>query len=81
MIAFAHMLVDPAIKAGIDTPEDADDYDEEKFPHFHLFCCAQLGRPMPDWTCHWDNAKIIKEIDIKDIKTTTFDDLMSKGFR
>jgi len=81
MIAFPVMLVEPASQAGIDIPDDLESYDTEKYSRFHLFCCAQLGQPMPNWTCHFDNAKVIARIPEDKIKTIMFNELIEAGFQ
>jgi len=48
------MLVEPASQAGIDIPDDLESYDTEKYSRFHLFCCAQLGQPMPSPATHFE---------------------------
>lgn len=81
MLAFAGMLTSAAEKAGIKVPEDADNFDQELFPHFHLFCAAQLGQPMPYMGCHWENAFVIARIPADKIKTVTWKELEADGFQ
>lgn len=81
MIAFPVMLVEPARQANIDVPDDLDNYDLEKYKRFHLFCCAQLGQPMPSPATHFDNAKVIARIPEDKIKTITFEELIEAGFQ
>lgn len=82
MFAFPGMLTDAAQEAGIETPEnvDSDDFDKEKYPHWHVFCALQLGQPMPYAGVHYDNAKVIGGISLDEIKTMTVDDFIAKGF-
>lgn len=81
MIAFPEMLMEPANKADMMVPPDVRKYKSEEYPHFHLFCSAQLGQPMPDWTSHWDNAKVIAQIPLDKIKSITWDELKELGFK
>ena len=46
MLAFPEMLVSAAKQAGIKTPKDPDNFDRNQFPHFAVFCTAQLCRRM-----------------------------------
>jgi hypothetical protein len=81
MIAFIEMLVEPAKKAGMNVPSDVDNYDKNDFPHFWVLCTLQLGRPMPSMGCHWDNAKVIADIDLERLKTMTVEDFHNAGFQ
>lgn len=82
MMVFPGMLVSAAERAGIKVPEDPDnDYDPMEFPHFHLFCCAQLGQSMPYAGVHWDNAKVIASIPEEKIMEVTYEDLKDWGFQ
>jgi hypothetical protein len=83
MIAFPGMLIDPAKKAGMKVPEDVksiDDFDPNEYPHFNIFCLAQLGQPMPNWSAHWDNARVVAALTEEECKTITFEQLYEKGF-
>jgi len=80
MLAFPGMLVGPAQEAGIKVPPDPDNFKPDKFPHFHVFCAAQLGQSMPSWTSHWSNAKIVAGIPKAKLKTITFKELYDLGF-
>ncbi|RJQ30280.1 hypothetical protein C4565_00415 [Candidatus Parcubacteria bacterium] len=77
---FPEMLVEPAKKAGMKVPKDVDNYDQEKYPHFFVYCTMQLGTPMPFPGCHWDNAKIVASIPVDKIKKVTVFDLKEMGF-
>lgn len=79
MLAFPSMLVQACIDEGIPTPHDPDEYDPELFPQFHLFCIAQLGRPMSPGA-HWENAKVIAAIPPSEVKTITFEQLTERGW-
>lgn len=80
MFAFPGMLVSAARKAGIKVPDDYDNFNSHEFPHFEVFCIAQLGQSMPYPGVHFDNAKIIASIPETEIKTITMESLYSKGF-
>lgn len=84
MIASPEILLKPAQEAGIKVPSaeaDFDNFSVEQYPHFHLFCCAQLGSPMPTPTAHWENAKVIAGIPMEKVKTITFKELNERGFQ
>ena len=80
MLAFPEMIADAAIQAGIKVPADLNSYNPEHYPHWHVYCTAQLGRRMPSWGCHWSNAKVIANIPDDKIKTVTHNDLNNLGF-
>lgn len=80
MIAFAEMLVEAAKKAGMKVPDDAEDFDQNDYPHFAVFCNAQLARRVVYHGEHWDNAKVIAGIAEDDIRKVTVEDLISRGF-
>lgn len=79
MIAFSELLVGPAKEAGIKVPDDVEQYDRDAYPHWHLFCCIQLGARMPSPTAHWDNAKIIAQIPATEVPQVTWEQLVSLG--
>jgi len=81
MIAFPSMLIKPADAADMMVPVDPDNYNKDEYPHFYLYCQCQLGQPMPSWTSHWDNAKIIASIPIDKIKTIKWNELLQLGFK
>lgn len=81
MIVFPHMLENAAKEAGMTVPPDAEDFNGDEFPHFRVFCEAQLARPMLSPGEHWENAKIIANISNEKIKTVTIDDLRNLGFQ
>lgn len=78
MMLFPEMLVGACEKSGIRVPENLDEYDIEKFPHFFIFCQLQLGRPIR-WGEHWDNAEIISKLTVEELKTFTLQDFLSRG--
>jgi hypothetical protein len=80
MIAFASILAPFAEEAGIPVPPDCENYDEKAFPQWHLFCCAQLGNPLPYPSAHQDNAKVIAAIKPEDCMGISWNGLISKGF-
>ena len=76
------MLVSHAKGAGMKVPDlDNFDYDGNEFPHFEVFCNAQIGRPIKNW--HHDvvnNAQVIAKIPADKINKVTFKDLDDLGF-
>lgn len=81
MIAEPAGLVGPAKEAGIAIPEDLEEFDPEEYPHWDAFCTMQLGRPMPNASCHWENAKVIARIPLDKIKTITIREMLNMGFQ
>ena len=82
MIAHPTLLVGPCNEAGIKVPEnpaDLDGYDPDEYPHWDVFLGVQLGRPMPEPTSHWKNAKLIAELNDDEIRTITVNDLLKRG--
>lgn len=79
MIAFPEMLVGPAKEAGMKVPDDLENYKNEDFKHWTVFCNVQLGKSMSSPTEHWDHAKIIAKIPESKIGTITYKDLRKKG--
>jgi hypothetical protein len=87
MMAFEVMLVGAATEAGMKVPpegqldqeDETKQFDKEEYPHFWVFCCLQLGRPMGSWSEHWDNAKIIADIPVEELKTMKLEDFLAKG--
>lgn len=80
MIAFPQMLVSAAEQACITVPENVDDFDKEKFPHWTVFCNMQLGRRMPYPGCHWENAKLIAQIPVDKIMQITPAEILAIGY-
>ncbi len=80
MIVNPHLISEAAAQAGIKLPPDLENYDKEEYPHWHLFCSAQLGVPIPYWDCHWENAKVIASISEDRVKTITVRELRDAGF-
>jgi hypothetical protein len=79
MLAFAGMLVEAAEQAGIPVPEDVDNFDQNKYPHFGVFCKVQLCRPVRYHGEHWENAKVIAGISEEEIRKVTLTNLIEKG--
>ncbi len=84
MFAFPCMLTPAAKRAGMEVPKEFTDqglgFSKEDYPHFAVFCTAQLGRRMlPDDP--WINAKIISAIPDDEIKLVTPEQLHTLGFR
>ena len=86
MIAYAGLLCQPAEDAGIAVPEDLhfdgnnlDDF-RESHPHFFVYACLQLGRPLPSPDSHWSNAKVVAALSEDEVKTVTPGDFMARGF-
>lgn len=79
MIAFARMLVPAAEEAGIKVPEDPENFDESVYPYWNVFLTVQLGAPMPNWSAHWNNAKLIASLSDEEIRTITYQQLLDKG--
>ena len=82
MIVWPTMLVEPAEEAGIKVLDDVTEgeFTPEEYPHWMVYCNAQLGRPMPSPSCHWHNAKIIAGILDEEIFEVTNQDLLDKGW-
>ena len=80
MIAFPSMLVEAAQQANMPVPPNPDQFEEVKdtYPHFYVYCLLQLSRPVR-WGEHWDNAKVIADISVDNLKTMTLEDFIAKG--
>ena len=81
MIVFPSLLAGPAEEAGINLPEDLENYDVNNYLHWHVFSTLQLGRPMPSADAHWENAKVIAKIQGDKIRVVTERDVEKLGFR
>ena len=79
MIIFESMLVEPAKKVGMKVPDDTENFSLNEFPHFKVFCCTQLQRPM---ICgeQWDNAKVIMKFSEDEIKLVSLHTLINNGY-
>lgn len=80
MLAFPSMLRPAAKAAGIKVPEDLEDYDKNKYPHWYIFCVMQLGASMPYPGVAFDNAKVVAEIEKDELETITAQQLFDRGF-
>lgn len=80
MIGFAAMLVSYAKAGGIKVPSDPENYDKNKFPHWHVYVCMQLGASIPYSSALVENARIIANLSNKKINKVTYQDLKSLGF-
>ena len=78
MMCFPAMLLSAAEQAGMKVPPDPDNFSDHEYPHFRVFCNAQLGRAMTVGE-HWENAKIIAAIPEDKIMEVTFPDLLGLG--
>lgn len=76
------MLISAAEHAGMKTPilDKNDQFNREEFPHFAVFCNAQLCRPMHSLNEHWENAKVIAEISDNEIRSVSIENLIGRGF-
>ena len=65
MFMFPGMFYNHIKDSKLKMPEDFENYDPEKYPHFHVFILTHLGQP----------------IDIAEnaIKSVTLNDLIEKG--
>lgn len=81
MITFPSLLANAASKSGIMVPQIVDNYSREDYPHWFVFCWAQLGRPMPSPVSHWNNAKLIAGIPANQLKYVSIEDLNKKGLQ
>lgn len=79
MIVSPHAIAPAAIEAEMKVPDDPMTYDPVEYPHWHVYCCVQLGVPV-QWGNHWENAKIIAKIPDDKILTVTMADLVALGF-
>lgn len=78
MFMFPGMFYNHIKDSKLKMPEDFENYDPEKYPHFHVFILTHLGQPI-DITALEDNANIIADIPENAIKSVTLNDLMEKG--
>lgn len=80
MFAFPSLLVKAAEDAGMKVPKDPDNYNAATYPHFHVFCNAQIGKRMPYPGVHFDNARVVADIPDDAILHMTMEDLTLLGF-
>lgn len=81
MFAFPAMLITAAEGAGMAVPSNPDDFKAADFPHFEVFCNAQLGIPMPYPGVHLENARVIAKIPADHIMKVTTMELVELGFQ
>lgn len=79
MLAFPSMLVGAAKAAGINLPDNIEEYDPNEFPHWHVYLSCQLGTAMPRPDSHWNNARVVADISDKKIKKITGAQLLEAG--
>jgi len=68
MLCYPSMLVGPAKDAGMETPEDPEDFSSYDYPHFQVFCVLQLGWSMRPGA-HFDNAKVIAKFSEEQVRS------------
>lgn len=78
MISFPSLLTVHAQNAGMKTPYSVDDYDIHAYPHFYVYSCIQVGRPIIGES-HVRNAKIIAAVPQNKIEKITFKELRKLG--
>lgn len=83
MLVFPELLASAAEEAGIKVPPEnslhENHWDYNEYPHFTVFCNAQLGHRMRPGA-QWENARIIAAIPDNEIKEITFHQLEELGF-
>lgn len=79
MLIFESQLLGAAKGAGMRVPDDTENFSIHDYPHFKVFCCTQLQRPMVHGE-HWDNAKVIMKFSEDEIKLVSLHDLIQKGY-
>lgn len=79
MIVFPEVLRLPAEQAGIQCPDDLENYDPDEFPYWHVYSLVQLGAPLPSWSSHYENAKVVVSVPKERIAEVTFKDLEEMG--
>lgn len=80
MIASEGLLIGPAKEAGIDVPEDLENFDEEKYMRWLVFINAQIGQPMPSPNAHFENAKVVATVSREELKVISMESLIDLGF-
>ena len=84
MLVYEGMIAEAAKLAGMEVPPDDQldtDWDREKYPHFHVYCSVQLGRPLTAWNEHWENAEIVASVGPDKIRKITLQELIGLGLR
>lgn len=83
MFAYQRMLVSAAQAANISVPEDPETNlsdIRETHPHWFVFCMTQLGAPMPYPGVHFDNAHVVGDLTVEEVRLITMEELLDKGF-
>jgi len=81
MFAFPGMLVTYAKAAGMSVSANPDRrFTNERYPHFAVFCAAQLGQPIRSLDDVQENANIIAGLSEEEVKRATLLDLIQRGF-
>ena len=76
MITQPETLVDAAKAAGIKVPPDLHNYDDSEYPFWHLYCLAQIDRPLVSAESHHKNARVVADIDPEKIGDIGFRDIV-----
>lgn len=83
MLVFEVMIAKAAAEAGMKVPPgdqlDTEQWEDNDYPHFRVFCNIQLCRAISRPDQHWDNAKVIKQIPEEEIRQVTLKDLAQRG--
>lgn len=80
MIRYPCMLKAAAIESGMKVPSDADEYEPNEYPHWHVYVRLQVGKELPSRWAHWDNAKVIASLSVDELKELTLEKAVDKGF-
>ena len=83
MLAFPGMIAETAKQSGIKVPSEPDgNWNPTDYPHFHVLCNIQLGRPM-DMNMGQDevkhNADLIAGYTDQHIYNVTLEQLIADG--
>lgn len=70
-----------AKEAGINVPEDINDFDLDAHVAFVIFMTVQRGEEMPYESAALENAKMIAAIPADEITTVTIEGLIDRGFK
>ena len=69
--------MDVARAAGIVVPPDLHDYDKSEYPFWDLYCLVQIDRPLVNADSVHKNARIVADIDPKQIMDIGFGDIVN----
>lgn len=78
MFCFADMFRTHIKDSKLEMPEDFENYNPEEYPHFHVFMLTHLAQPICIEALE-ENANIIAEIPMENIKTVTYEQLEGMG--